>query len=159
MTSRQQERLTEGAAAFLEPGERVVATVVVQARGASQSRTARGAIGGVVGTIVADAMHKPTEEAHRAASERGLVLRSPMGLILTDRRIMTVQIDGMSKGNVKDLLSAIPLDSVDSIERKPVGLLGSKIVVTIDGTTINLECNSKSDASQLVDSFAAQKSA
>jgi hypothetical protein len=158
MTSRQQQRLADGADGLLEPGERVVASLVAQAAGAGQSRTARGAIGGVVGTLVADAMHKPTEAAHQAAAEEGIVLRSPMGVVLTDRRILTLQIDGLGKGNVKELLSALPIDAVDSIECKAVGLLGSRVMLTIRGSVVNLECNSRSEAKEFAASFGSTKS-
>jgi len=159
MSSKQQQRLTEGAAAYLEPGEHVVTALIAQARGTSQSRTTRGALGGIVGSVAGDVFGKSAREANRAAAEQDLVIRSPMGLVLTDRRLFTLEIDGMSKGNVKGLLSALPLDAVDSIEKKWVGLLGAKIELTVRGTLINLECTSKSEVVALADAFRALKDA
>jgi len=160
MTSRQRTRLRESAATLLEPGEQILHVQVAQAAGASQSRTTRGVIGGAAGMVVGDAMHKKTEDAHAAAGEQGLQLRSPMGLILTDRRIMTLQIDGMSRGNVKELLSAVGLADVDTVERKKsFGILGAKIGLTVRGADIDVECTSKSEANDLVAAFATAKAA
>src|SRR5262249_15528366 len=108
MTSKQQHPLQDGAAAFLEPGEQLLATVVAQARGTAQARTTRGALGGAVGSVVGSVFGKPGD-ADRAAADQDLVIRSPMGMALTDRRLVTLEIDGMSKGNVKGLLSALPI--------------------------------------------------
>jgi hypothetical protein len=158
MSSRQQQRLAEGMAGLLEPGEEVVQTLVAQAAGTSRSRATRGVVGGAVGTVVGDAMHKQPQATHAAAADQGLVIRSPMGLVLTNRRIMTVQIDAMSRGNVKEVLSSVPLDAVDAVTRKKsFGLLGAKVAVTVRGTDIDLECTSKSEVEGLVAAFVATK--
>jgi hypothetical protein len=160
MSSRQQERLTESIAEHLEPGERVLDAIVAQARGASQARTTRGAVGGAVGVAVGGAMHTKTEESHAAAKAQGLQIRSPMGLILTDRRILTARIDALSHGNVKEFLSAVPLSTVDSVERRKMfGILGARFALTVNGTDIELECTSKSDVNAFIDSFAQAKGA
>ena len=160
MSSRQQQRLIESAGELLDPGEQVLDALVAQARGASQSRTTRGALGGAVGAAVGDAMHKKTEESHAAAGTQGLQIRSPMGLILTDRRVMTVKIDAMSHGNVKEFMSAVPLSSVEAVERKKMfGILGARFALAVEGTEIELECTSKSEVGAFIDAFAAAKGA
>lgn len=158
MGGRQQQKLTEGAGAYLEPGEQVVGALVAQARGVSRAQGG-AVIGGIAGAAVGGLMGKAPTQAHAAAEEAGLEIRSPMGLVLTDQRLMTVEIDGMSRGVVKGFVSAVPLSAVDGIDAKSVGLSGAKIVLTVRGSTIDLECASRSEAKQLAASYQAVRSA
>jgi hypothetical protein len=158
MGGRQQQKLTEGAASYLEPGEQVLCALVAQARGVSRAKGG-AVIGGIAGAAVGGLMGKAPAQAHAAADDAGLEIRSPMGLALTDRRLMTLEIDGMSRGTVKSFLSAVPLDAVDGIDAKSVGLSGAKIVLTVRGSTVDLECASRSESKELAASFQGTRSA
>ncbi|MEA2330076.1 MAG: hypothetical protein QOH58_214 [Thermoleophilaceae bacterium] len=70
----------------------------------------------------------------QAAEGAGLRLASAMALALTQRRLLTLQIGapiGLGVGGkVKELLSAVPIGDVDSIEVKRL-LLGKTITLTV----------------------------
>jgi hypothetical protein len=160
MPSRQEQKLLSGAEQFLEPGERAVAAITAQAKGVSQARGTAAGVGGVVGAA-ASTLAKPGQE-HEAAAAAGLEIASPMALVLTDRRLMTLKTGtsiglGMG-GGVKGLMSAVPLAEVESIETKRVGL-AKRVELTVRGVVFNLECNVGASTDELATSFRELKGA
>jgi hypothetical protein len=81
---------------------------------------------------------------------------SPCGVVLTDRRLMTLEIStskAMGKPTgVKEVMSSIPLDEVDSIEAKRFGLAGV-LLITARGSQVKLETK-VAPARALADAFA-----
>jgi hypothetical protein len=73
----------------------------------------------------------------------GLRIESNMAVVLTERRLLTVKV-GYSLGGaitgVKEVLSAVPLSEVESIEARRVGLGGLLIISARGGQPIKLEC-------------------
>jgi hypothetical protein len=85
-----------------------------------------------------------------------------MAIVLTNRSLLTVKISapiglGMG-GNVKELMTAIPLTEVDSIEVKKIALR-QNITLIVRGVEIPLETNAKANARGLADEFARMKAA
>jgi hypothetical protein len=89
------------------------------------------------------------------AKAAGLRIESNMALVLTPRRLLTVEV-GFSLGGaitgVKELLSAIALGDVESIEAKRFGLGGLLIITPHGGQPIKLECRA-GRAREFVDAF------
>lgn len=147
---KQGRKIADGAEAYLEPGERLLVALVAQARGATTARVGGNLIANELGA------RKAGRNAD-AAGEAGLVVRSPMGLVLTDRRLLTLAIStpwGLGLGGtVKELLSAVPVEDVESIEVKRLAA-GRRITLTVRGTEFKLEAGAGADADGLAESLA-----
>jgi len=99
------------------------------------------------------------EELSRSsgAAEAGEVrVENPMALALSQRRLLTLKISqpigvGIG-GKVKEVLTAIPLREVDSIEVKRIALR-QNITITVRGVEIPLETNAKANAGGLAEEF------
>ena len=74
--------------------------------------------------------------ARRAADAAGILLASPMALVLTSERLVTVRIGG--RGVAKELLNAFPLGDVGSMQVKRVGF-GASVTLQLAGVPISLE--------------------
>jgi hypothetical protein len=110
--SRYEERLREGAARYLEPGEELLAVLICQPRG----RRAR-------------------------ADEAGLLVSASMAMVVTRRRLLTLKISRPAigrGGELRQLLGAVPLSDVDSVEVKRFGL-GKRITVVVRGVPVLLD--------------------
>jgi hypothetical protein len=149
MSTSYEDKIKEQAEPYLEPGERVLAAFIAQPRGANMAGAgglAPSAIGG-----------RKVKEARRAAEASGLQLARPMALALTDRRLVVVKISppiAMGKGgDVKELVSAVPLTDVDSIEIKRL-LVGKVVLVTVGGAAVKLEAGAGANAKGLAEEFA-----
>jgi hypothetical protein len=151
MSSAHEKKFAEGAQPFLEEGEQIVATCIAQAKGYSRMMVSGLQLGkGEVGRS-------------SSAAEAGEVrVANPMALALTQRRLLTLGISapiGLGiGGKVKELLTAIPLAEVDSIEVKRIALR-KNITITVRGVEIPLETNAKANAGGLADEFKRLKAA
>ncbi len=148
--SKQEQKLKEGAKPFLEEGEEILAAIVAAARGHTQSVAGARGLGQSQVGKVAD-----------AAEQAGIKLASPMGVAVTQKRLLTLSIGapiGMGLGGkVKDVLSSVPIAEVDSIEVKRLGL-GKKVIITVRSVPVTLEANAAANASELAEAFTRVKS-
>jgi hypothetical protein len=145
LMSRYERKIKDGAEPFLEPGEEILSAVIAAPRGYTQS--------------VAGSMNLGSAQQGRAAgaAERvDLRLEAPMALALTQRRLLTLNVGtpiGLGiGGKVKKLLSAVPIEDVDSIVVKRLAL-GYTIMLTVRGAGIKLEANAASGARGLAETF------
>jgi hypothetical protein len=149
MSTSYEDKIKEQAEPYLEPGERVLAAFIAQPRGANMA-TAGGLAPSAIGG-------RKVKEARRAAEASGLQLARPMALAVTDRRLVVLKISppiAMGKGgDVKELVSALPLTDVDSIEIKRL-LVGKVVVVTVGGAAVKLEAGAGANAKGLAEEFA-----
>jgi hypothetical protein len=133
--SRYEERLREGAAQYLEPGEEVLAVLICQPRGRGQRlASASHLVAARVGAF-------QERRALSSADEAGLLVSAPMALAVTQRHLLTLKISPPvlgSGGEVQRLLSAVPLSDVDSVEVKRFGL-GKRITVVVRKVPVLLE--------------------
>jgi hypothetical protein len=135
MKSLHGQKIKDGAAAFVEPGEEVLAGIVAAAR-------TKG-VWQISGTA--------------AVGSAQLVIVSPMGFAITDRRLLTLEITypwGLGiGGTVKGLLSAVPIEDVARIEVRRL-LIGKTIAITDHaGAWFKLEAGAGADAASLVTAF------
>ena len=132
--SDNQDKIEEGVQAFLDDGETLLATI----QGAPRGHTTAAATTGIASMIGG----RQVKKQRQAAEAAGLVVRSPMGVALTDRRLLTLEISttkAMGKATgVKDVLSAVPLADVTGVAAKRVGLAGV-LVLSARGAEIKLE--------------------
>ncbi|MGH3286018.1 MAG: hypothetical protein ACRDPD_15240 [Streptosporangiaceae bacterium] len=147
-------QIKEQARCYLQPGEQVLAALIARARGAtmaSAGNLAGNAIGG-----------RKVVQQRRAAEDAGLKLTSPMALAMTDQRLLVLKISPLlalgKGGDVKELVSDVPVADVDSIEIKRL-LVGTVVTVTVRGTPVKLEAGATGDAKGMADGLARAKSA
>jgi hypothetical protein len=144
-----EDKIKQQAELVLEPGERVLAAFIARPRGATTAGA--GGVGpGVIGG-------RKVKQQRQAGETAGLELASPMALALTESRLVVLEVSApiaMGKGgDVKRLVSAVPLTDVDAIDIKRL-LVGKVVHVTVRGVTIKFEAGAGADANGLADAFA-----
>ncbi len=153
MANSYEDKIKQQAQPYLEAGEQVIAAFIAQPRGATAAR-----IGGLGPSSVGGMR---ISRQNRAAENAGLQVANPMALALTDSRLLVFRISkpiAMGRGgDVKDLISAVPLGDVDSIEIKRL-LVGTIVIVTARGVAIKLEAGGGANAKGLAQDFARAKS-
>jgi hypothetical protein len=148
LMSKHQVSITEGAAGLLLPDEEVISALVVSPRGSSTA-AAPGLAAGEIG-------RRWSNKNKDAARDVGLVVKRSSGLVLTNRRLVTLDLAISMTGGikeVKDLLSEVPLDQVDEIKSK-----WNVLTISAGGVQFKLECKPPA-AKELARVFAATKSA
>ena len=146
--SKHQDSITEGAAGLLLPDEEVISALVVSPRGSSTA-AAPGLAAGEIG-------RRWRNKNKDAARDVGLVVKRSSGLVLTNRRLVTLDLAISMTGGikeVKDLLSEVPLDQVDEIKSK-----WNVLTISAGGVQFKLECKPPA-AKELARVFAATKTA
>jgi hypothetical protein len=157
--AKAEQKIKDGAAQFLEPGEEVVAAMQARPRGWTQGTASAGggALAGAIGGAIGGKKQKAQSDA---AEDVGFELASPMALAVTQRRLLSLKIGtpvGLGAGgDVKELVSAVPLSEVDSIELKRL-LAGKVVTVTVRGTPFKLEVGPGANAKGIVEAFESAK--
>jgi hypothetical protein len=159
--ARFETKIKEGAAPFLEQGEEVLAAVVARPRGWTQASASAG--GGAVAGLVGGAIGgKKQQQQVGAAEAAGFEITSPMALAVTDRRLLSLKIAapiGLGiGGKVKELVSAVPVGEVDSIEVKRLAV-GKTVTVTVRGVPFVLEVGAGANAGGVAEAFERAKAA
>jgi hypothetical protein len=151
MATSYEAKITEQAQQYLEPDEHVLAAFITQARGTT---------GVMAGGGAAAISGRNARRQSAAADGAGLRLVSPMALALTESRLVVFKVStpiALGRGgDVKELVSAVPLSDVDSIEIKRL-LLGKVVTVTVRGAEFKLEANATANAKGLADRFEQAK--
>lgn len=159
--ARSEAKIKEGAAPFLEQGEEVQAAVVARPRGWTQANASAG--GGVPAAMIGGALGRKKQQASAdAAQDAGFELASPMALAVTQRRLLSLKVTapvGMGIGmKVQELVSAVPVEEVDSIEVKRLAV-GKTITVTVRGVPFVLEVGAGADAKGVAEALERAKAA
>lgn len=144
----QLEQIGQYARTFLDDGEELVAAMTASPRGRNTAMAA-GGVGSMIGT-------KMVQGQVSRAKAAGLRVESQMALVLTDRRLLTVKVGytlGGTINAVKEVLSAIAIGEVASIEAKRFGLGGVLTVTARGAEPIKLECQ-VGRARQFAEAFA-----
>ena len=146
--ARSEAKIKEGAAAFLEPGEEVLAAVVARPRGWTQQSASPG--GGVVaGNGRRRHRRQEAEAEHRRRA--GVRLRArepdgPGGHASAPPSLKVTAPVGLGIGmKVEGLVSAVPLSDVDSIEVKRLAA-GKTVTLTVRGNPFALEVGAGGNA-------------
>jgi hypothetical protein len=152
--SKQEQKVKDGVASFLDEGEEVLAAIIARPRGWTQSH--QGAIPMQLGL-------RQQAKSRDAATTSGFHLASPMALVVTDMRLLSVSIGspiGLGLGgDVKEIVGAIGLDQVDSIEFTRL-LAGKVVKLRIGGgDEIKLEVNAAADVKGLIAAFEGSRAA
>jgi len=157
--ARSEEKIKEGAAPFLEQGEEVLAAIVARPRGWTQAGASAGggAAAGVIGGLIGG---KKQQKNVEAAQQSGFELASPMALAVTQGRLLSLKVTapvGMGIGmKVQDLVSAVPVGEVDSIDVKRLAV-GKTVTVTVRGVPFVLEVGAGADAKGVAEALERAK--
>jgi hypothetical protein len=109
--------------------------------------------GGAAGMIGA----KWAGKNRNAASAAGLETASNMAVAITESRLLTLETKVSAMGavtEIKQLLSAVPLSEVDTLEAKRFGL-GGVMTIAARGAEVKLE-GKVGDMKAVADAFAAR---
>ena len=154
---KQEQKIIEGVAPFLAPGEEVLGAIVAQPKGTTKGIAGTGALGAAGGSLMGGGERKA---AHEAAAGAELVLATPCAIVLTRQRLLTVKIGapiGMGLGGkVKEFLSAVPVAEVDGIDVKKIALR-QNITLRVRGQSVELEANAAANASEMASALASLK--
>ena len=96
---------------YMEPGEELLNVTIVQGKGMTKALLAGGAIGQAVVGAKTDKRFQAEEKA-----EGAIELSSKMGIGITSQRLLLFKAGGAMTLSAKELLSAVPIADVDSIE-------------------------------------------
>ena len=159
--ARSEAKIQEGAAPFLEQGEEVLAAIVARPRGWTQAGASAG--GGVAAALIGGALgRKKQQQSADAARQSGFELASPMALAVTQRRLLSLKVTapvGLGVGmKVEELVSAVPVGEVDSIEVKRLPV-GKTVTVTVRGVPFILEAGAGADAKGVAEALERAKAA
>ena len=127
MGTKTEQNVRAGAAAYLEPNEPITAVLIASVRGHQQAMA--GGVAGMIGGSRAS-------DARAAADASGIRLASPMALVLTRWRMLTLRTGG--RGRVEELLNDFPLAAVDSVRVKRLGL-GASVTIDVLSAAVKLE--------------------
>jgi len=156
MPSKQEKKHLTGVGQFLEPGETALAALTAQAKGVSAARGTAAGVAGVAGVATSEVLGKKPGKEHASAADVGLDISAPMALVITDQRLLTLRTGtpiGMGLGGgIKNLLSAVPVTDVESIETSRAGM-AKRVALTVSGITSNLEYNAGASTDEFADSF------
>jgi hypothetical protein len=145
LSSKSEDTMRSGIALFLEPSEQVLATWIASTRGHQQAMA-----GGVAGMVGGGRAGRAAKEADAA----GINLASPMAFVLTESRVVTVELGG--GGKVKRLLNEFDLTDVGEMTVKRLGL-GASVTLELAGVEVKLESRvgaSREFADQLAEAKA-----
>jgi hypothetical protein len=150
--SRHEQKIEDAAARVLEDDEQPLAVCDRVPPAAAPSRRC--------GSLQLGSAQRG--RAHAAADPVDLRLEAPMGVAITQRRLITLKLGtpiGLGiRGKLKQLMSAVPLEDVDSIVVKRMAL-GYMITLTIRGVEIRLEANAASGARTFAAAFERARTA
>jgi hypothetical protein len=134
--SDQQGVIRDGAEVFLEYGEEVISTLRAAPRG-RPTATAVGLAGDVVG-------QDQVRRVHGSTGRTGISVASPMALVLTQRRLLTLGVGATAAtgrvSEVNGVLSAVELGDVDLIQARRLGLGAILTLAVAGGPAVKLGC-------------------
>ncbi len=144
--SKHEDSIVERAGGLLLPGEEIGSALVVSPRGSSTA-AAPGLAPGEIG-------RRWSNRNKAAAEEVGLIVERSSGLVLTNRRLLTLGLAISLTGGIKEvkgMLSEVPLERVDEVKSK-----WNVLTISIGGAQFKLECKPTA-AKALANAFAAAK--
>ena len=157
--ARSEDKIKEGAKSFLEPGEEILAAIVARPRGWTQAGASAsgGALAGAIGGAMG---YKKQQKNVAAAEDVDFELANPMALAVTPQRLLSIKVTapvGAGIGmKVEELVSAVPLSDVDSIEAKRLAV-GKVVTVTVRGVPFKLEVGTGANVKGVVNAVEQAK--
>ena len=96
----------------------------------------------------------------QTGADAGFELASPMALAITGHRLLSLQLGaaktGVGAGDVKGVVSAVPLSAVDELKVKRL-LVGRVVTLVIRGQELKLESGAGANVKGVAEAFEAQR--
>jgi hypothetical protein len=146
--SKHQEQIIEAAKGKLD--EQILAAVSGKPRGATTAAAA-GGIGSEIGA-------RWTGKNRKGAEAAGIEIGNPGAVAITPANLVTMKVKVSAMGAIKevtDILSVVPLDEVDSLQVKRMGLTGV-MEISAGGGSFKLE-GKPGDMKELAEVFERAK--
>lgn len=144
--------MTKSIQAYLQPGEELLNATIVQGKGLAKVAIA----GGVVGAMAVAAQRDRKAKAAGDAPDGAVQLSSKMGIGVTTRRLLLFKAGGAVTLSAKELLTAVPITDVDSIEAGKA-IVTKPITLTIRGESFQVEAARAVNTDKLVAAFTQAK--
>jgi hypothetical protein len=138
---------------YLEPGEQPLGVLIVQGKGMTKAMLAGGALG-----AAAIGARRDKKARETGPADSGIELASKMGLAVTNQRLLIFKAGGAVTLKAKEILSAVPIAEVDSIEVGK-GVMTKPITITVRGEAFVVEAPKASNTSDFTGAFANAKAA
>jgi hypothetical protein len=110
---------------YLEPGEEMLSVVLAQAKGSGKAMM----LGGVLGQGIHQARQARRDDKGEDAAVK---LAGRMGVVVTNKRLLLFKGGGQITTKAKELLTAVPIGEVESIEVGK-GTVTKPITITVGG--------------------------
>jgi hypothetical protein len=149
--SKHQEQIIAAAEGKLD--EEIVGAAWGKPRGATTAAAGGGVIVGEIGA-------RWTGKQRKGADAAGIEIGNPGAIAVTPTSLVTMKVKVSAMGAIKeivDVLSVVPLEDVDSLEVKRMGLTGVMEIVARGGS-FKLE-GKPGDMKELADVFQRTKAA
>jgi len=149
--SKHRDQIIEAAAGKVD--EPILGAAFGKPRGATTAAVGGGLVASEIGRRWAGRQHAGAEAA-------GITLGNPGAVAVTATSLITMAVKVSAMGAIKDVtevLSVVPLDAVDGLEVKRMGLAGI-LEITAGGSAFKLE-GKAGDLKALVEAFEQAKGA
>jgi hypothetical protein len=138
---------------YMDSGEELLNVMIVQGKGMTKALVGGGAIGAAAVGALRDRKAKD-EPAATGAIE----LSSKMGLAITSQRLLVFKAGGAMTLSAKELLSAVPIADVESVEIGK-GMMTKPITLTVRGEQFQVEAPKASNTKEFVAAYERARGA
>jgi hypothetical protein len=135
---------------YMGSDEQLLNVIIVQNKGMAKAFVA----GGAIGAAAIGAMRDRKAKASEGGGE--IELSSKMGLAITSERLLIFKAGGAMTLSAKEMLSAVPLAEVDSIEIGK-GVLTKPITITVNGQSFQVEAPKAANTKDFTAAFESAK--
>jgi hypothetical protein len=140
----------------LHASERLLATVLAQAKGANASMLAHAVGGAATAAHVDQQVFAARQEAEAAADDAGVKLAYSLIVALTTERLLLFKSGGAFKPKAKEVLADVDIADVDAITVSP-GKLTKALTLTLKGRDIAIETARAQPAESLAEALDAAR--
>ncbi len=137
---------------YMGSDEQLLNVIIVQNKGMAKAFVA----GGAIGAAAIGAMRDRKFKSESSGGGGEIELSSKMGLAITSERLMIFKAGGAMTLSAKEMLSAVPLGEVDSIEVGK-GVLTKPITITVNGSPFQVEAPKASNTKEFIAAFESAK--
>ena len=131
---------------YMESGEELLNVMIVQGKGMTKALVGGGAIGAAAAGALRD------RKAKAEPSGGAIELSAKMGLAITSRRLLVFKAGGAMTLSAKELLSAVPIADVDSVEVGK-GMMTKPITLTVRGEAFQVEAPKAANTKEFVTAY------
>jgi hypothetical protein len=138
---------------YMGEGEELRSVIIVQGKGMAKAFVAGGAIGAAAIGAMRD--RKGAKEGNGGGE---IELSNKMGMAITSQRLLIFKAGGAMTLSAKEMLSAVPMHEVDSIEIGK-GMLTKPVTITVNGSSFQVEAPKAANTKEFVAAYETARGA